>query len=918
MTPTSDTRPNPDSLLAAASQEGRGRLKIFLGAAPGVGKTYAMLSGAKRLIHARVDVVVGVVETHGRMETEALLEGLELLPRRTVAYRGTALSEFDLDAALARRPALLVVDELAHTNAEESRHPKRYLDVEELLAAGIDVWTAVNIQHLESLSDVVSRITGVLVRETVPDTIVDRADEVVVVDVTPAELITRLSEGRIYLPENARRAAAGFFKSGNLTALRELALRRTADRVDDQMVDHLRQNAIEGAWPTSERILVCVGSDVSSDRVVRAASRLASGLNAPWIAVTLERPGFEVTDVAALQRTDDAMRLAERLGAEIGAALGARPARRDHALRPAGERHPDRHRPIEPVLLGAGPGSVPVRHAVATGVRHRGACGGRRRPRTPASPWRWPARNGLAIGLAAATMLGRNGGAGRHPGHALPGPARPLDDLPRRGPRLCRDGGTMAGDRGRDPVLPRLQLLLHPAGLHLLDRDAARASRPHHLRARGHRHGRARRQGAGPVQRRPRQGEDDPVALRRIAEAVGHRQHRGRPLGRGPPGRRRHQRASGRPAAGKRWAREGRADDQGRVSAGGHAPARRVGGRAMGVRAVRSRPGGAPAPCPNAHFQFQPVRTSSGIIGVVGLAPTDRSRPLSAEEERALAALIDQGALAIERATLVVEARRGEAVAERERLQTTLLSSISHDLRTPLAAILGSATSLREYGGRMDQADRDDLVLTIEEEARRLTRFVTNLLDMTRVESGSLDVRRDYIDLSDVLLAAVKRAGRSFPDRVVDVRVQPGAALVQGDAVLLEQAIFNLLDNADKYTAPGSPTVLRAEESGTRMLVTVEDEGCGIPSDAFDRVFEKFTRLSPGDGRPAGTGLGLAIAKGVVEAMGGSIRAESPVRSGRGTRIVVDLPAAKSGATLASTAEQEPALASLAQYPARP
>ncbi len=250
MTPTSDTRPNPDSLLAAASQEGRGRLKIFLGAAPGVGKTYAMLSGAKRLIHARVDVVVGVVETHGRMETEALLEGLELLPRRTVAYRGTALSEFDLDAALARRPALLVVDELAHTNAEESRHPKRYLDVEELLAAGIDVWTAVNIQHLESLSDVVSRITGVLVRETVPDTIVDRADEVVVVDVTPAELITRLSEGRIYLPENARRAAAGFFKSGNLTALRELALRRTADRVDDQMVDHLRQNAIEGAWPT--------------------------------------------------------------------------------------------------------------------------------------------------------------------------------------------------------------------------------------------------------------------------------------------------------------------------------------------------------------------------------------------------------------------------------------------------------------------------------------------------------------------------------------------------------------------------------------------------------------------------------------------------------------------------------------------
>ena len=280
MTIATDTRPDPDALLAASRQEGRGRLKVFLGAAPGVGKTFAMLSGARRLSLAHLDVVVGIAETHGRIETEALLDRLEVLPRRTVDYRGTQLSEFDLDAALARHPALLIVDELAHTNVGESRHPKRYLDIEELLAAGIDVWTAVNIQHLESLSDVVSRITGVLVRETVPDTVIDRADEVVVVDVTPAELITRLSEGRIYLPENARRAANGFFKPGNLTALRELALRRTADRVDDQMVDHLRQNAIEGAWPALERILVCVGSDPTSQRVVRAASRLASGLNA--------------------------------------------------------------------------------------------------------------------------------------------------------------------------------------------------------------------------------------------------------------------------------------------------------------------------------------------------------------------------------------------------------------------------------------------------------------------------------------------------------------------------------------------------------------------------------------------------------------------------------------------------------------
>ena len=245
MTPA-DLRPDPDALLAAARSSERGRLKVFLGAAPGVGKTYAMLTGAARLRRAQVDVVVGVVETHGRAETEALIAGLEILPRRELVYRGTAVDEFDIDAALKRRPALLIVDELAHTNAPDSRHPKRYQDVEELLAAGIDVWTAVNIQHVEGLSDVVSRITGVTVRETIPDTVIERADEVVVVDITPAELIARLAEGRIYLPENARRAEQGFFKPGNLTALRELALRRTADRVDDQMIDHLRANAIVG------------------------------------------------------------------------------------------------------------------------------------------------------------------------------------------------------------------------------------------------------------------------------------------------------------------------------------------------------------------------------------------------------------------------------------------------------------------------------------------------------------------------------------------------------------------------------------------------------------------------------------------------------------------------------------------------
>ncbi|MBY0613447.1 MAG: DUF4118 domain-containing protein, partial [Beijerinckiaceae bacterium] len=311
-----EKRPDPDALLALAEREGRGRLKVFLGAAPGVGKTYAMLSGARRLKADGIDVVIGLAETHGRQETAALVEGLEILPLRSSEYRGRTLYEFDVDAALARKPKLIVVDELAHTNAPESRHPKRHQDIDELLGAGIDVWTALNIQHLESLADVVSRITGVAVRETVPDTVLKAADEVVLVDITPAELIERLNEGKIYLPDNAKRAADGFFKPGTLTALRELALRRTADRVDDQMSDYLRQNAIEGPWPVAERLLVCLGGDALSEKVARVAARLASGLNAHWLALHVERPGDKNDDPRAVRQLDRSLRLAEQLGAE--------------------------------------------------------------------------------------------------------------------------------------------------------------------------------------------------------------------------------------------------------------------------------------------------------------------------------------------------------------------------------------------------------------------------------------------------------------------------------------------------------------------------------------------------------------------------------------------------------------------------
>ncbi|MBE7190459.1 DUF4118 domain-containing protein, partial [Jatrophihabitans endophyticus] len=424
MTPDAPARPDPDALLAAVGREGRGKLRIFLGAAPGVGKTYAMLSGAQRLQRAGIDVVIGLVETHGRRETEALLQGLEVLPRHLSSYRGTDLAEFDLDAGLARKPALLVVDELPHSNPPDCRHPKRFQDVAELLDAGIDVWTALNIQHLEGLSDVVSRITGVTVRETVPDTVLDGADDVVLVDITPAELITRLSEGRIYLPETAARAADAFFKPGNLTALRELALRRTADRVDDQMVDHLRRNAVEGAWPTAERLLVCVGGDAFSDSVVRAASRLASGLNAPWVAVTLERTGAEITDAETLRRIDETLRLAERLGAET-ARLASRDLP-DEILRYA------RRENITQIVIGQSGAGVWARlrgRSLTGALLHRandiavhvivGPSLSRRVTR-----FRWPDRTSTMIGLGTAmAAVTASGFVAEAASHVLPRPS---------------------------------------------------------------------------------------------------------------------------------------------------------------------------------------------------------------------------------------------------------------------------------------------------------------------------------------------------------------------------------------------------------------------------------------------------------------------------------------------------------------
>jgi hypothetical protein len=460
-----ERRPDPDALLALADKEKRGRLLVFLGAAPGVGKTYAMLQRARLLRQEGVDVVIGLVETHGRNETEALIRDLEILPRRVVRWQDRQIEEFDLDGALRRRPKLIVVDELAHTNAPESRHPKRWQDVEELLNANIDVWTALNIQHLESLADVVSRVTGVTVRETVPDIVLRDADDIVLVDITSEELIQRLRDGKVYLPETAKLAQQKFFTLRNLTALRELALRRTAARVDDQMVEQLRQSAIEGPWETAERLLVCVGPDELSIDVVRAASRLATGLNASWVAVTVDTPGYgDEAPAKSAKRVDDALRLAQSLGAEV-----TRLVSRNPALRAARELHPDRRRTLAGRLSLPSGRTLPVGGAGPARPTHRRACRHRRRaPRDDATmaarrfPDARPANRRFGGG-----RLGRRGGRCRRIAQSVAAPAQSVDDLPDRGAVLrCALRRALRGRGGRS-FLSRLRFLLRRAAVRI-------------------------------------------------------------------------------------------------------------------------------------------------------------------------------------------------------------------------------------------------------------------------------------------------------------------------------------------------------------------------------------------------------------------------------------------------------------------
>ncbi len=870
-----DGRPDPDALLRQM-RSGRGRLKIFLGAAPGVGKTYEMLTSAQSQRRAGVDVVVGVVETHARAETEALLEGLEIVPRRN--------AEMDLDAILARHPQLVLVDELAHTNAALSRHPKRWMDVRELIEAGIDVATTMNIQHVESLNDVVASITRIRVRETVPDDVIDRAADIELVDLTPDDLLARMREGKVYVSQTTRRAVANFFSPGNLTALRELALRRTAQRVDAQLRDHMQANAIAGPWPAGEHVLVCVTARGADTDLVRYGRRLAEMLHAPWTALHVETAGLPDADRC---RVAEQMRLAQSLGAtsitipgrdvtrEVMAYAHANNATQIvvGAARPSGWRF-WRGITVSQTLVKLAQ-DIPV-HLVGAKTepaKRRGAA------KIAPSPFRvgpYVASTllvaaALGIGMAMQTLLTANSVSLAFLTAVLASAA--WFGL---GPSLYACVASVLAYNFF--FLPPLYtfVIADPENVVALFFFLLAALIASNLGARM----RAQTLAARARTRVTEQLYAFSAKLAATADlddllwATAYQvaaMLEVRVLLLLPDGEDLVVRAGYPP--------EDALDDDNLAAARWAWQSDRAAGRGS-----ENLPGAA--------WLFIPLRTGRGKVALIGL-DADRQGPLlTPDQRRLLDALADQAALAIERVNLAHDLDRSRIQAETERLRAALLTSISHDLRTPLASILGAASSLESYGPLLDDAARRDLLGTIHDEAERLNRFVANLLDMTRLEAGALSPHMEPADLGEIAASALSRAAQIMADHRVVLELAPNLPQPLLDAVLFEQVLFNLLDNAAKYAPHGTEIRLRAAPSGHDVLVQVIDEGPGLPAGGADMVFDKFVRLHGTDRQRPGTGLGLAICRGFVEAMGGTITASNRTDNTRpGAIFTITLPA---------------------------
>jgi len=871
---------------APAAPRKRGRLKVFLGMSPGVGKTYEMLRAARRRKAEGEDVVVGVVETHGRKETMSLLRGLEVMARRPIAYRERTLLEFDIDAAIARRPDLLLVDEYAHSNAPGSRHPKRWQDVEEILEAGIDVWTTLNVQHLESLSDVVLRITGVRQRESVPDSALSRADDIELVDITPEELRKRLAEGKVYVPETARLASDNFFKVENLTALRELALRRAAQTVDDQLTARLREQGAAGPWAAGERILVLVAGDAMAGPLVRTGRRMSDMMmDAPWTVAHVDRPSGARHGVGSAGKLSDALKLAEQLGGRTVVLSG------DDVVRAIMDHAHNNH--VTQIVLAKGRDSR-------------------------LSEW-------LGRSLAAELLRQARGVAV----HVVTDEVEPEPKAP-KDVRLNLAGGWRGYAVGVACVIAATGLAL------LLDRTFERVDLGviylTAVLAAGALYGLRPALAAATVafltynflflQPKFSFAIGSPTDVLTLIVFWGVALTTGALAGRvreqARAAQRRASAVSALLAASQRLTGIGDRGEAARILAEQTAAAAGAGAVVLlPVEGELTLTAGAPGKpeldaeamaaarwawekgepaghgtgtLPQARWTFRPLQGVRDRAGVAGIEAAALS-PGSDEEKLALA-LLDQGAVAVERADLAGQAVETETLRRTDRFRGALMNSVSHDLRTPLSTVLGASTTLIDLGDKLKPAVRADLLLSIREEAERLSRYVGDLLDMTRLEGGGLNIRADWVDVRDVLNAAGKRVARRLGERKLARDFPAQLSLVMVDQGLLEQALVNILENAIAYSPDGSTVELAAYEDRGAVVISIEDEGKGIPTAELERVFDKFRRMEEPSDRTKGAGLGLAIARGFVEAMNGRIAAASPIQDGKGTRILISLPKA--------------------------
>lgn len=897
------SRPDPDALLAQVQQEEararRGSLKIFFGASAGVGKTCAMLAAAQAAQAQGTPVAIGVVETHGRAETEALARGLPRLPLQALAHRGLQLHEFDLDAALAfgeQHPGhgLVLLDELAHSNVAGTRHPKRWQDAEELLAAGIDVWSTMNVQHLESLNDIVSGITGIRVWETVPDRFFDGADEVVVVDLPPDELLERLKAGKVYLPQGddqrAERAAAHFFRKGNLLALRELTLRRTADRVDDQMRAYRRGVAGRPVWPNREALLAAVGPGAHAEKVVRSAARMATQLDVPWHAVHVETPGRPMDEA-----TQRALRLAESLGATT-ATLSATDAA--NAL----VRHAREHNLVR-VVLG----------------RHRAR--------------RWPWARGLAervARLADDLDLVQVG---------VPASAEARPSLPPQG----------HGERRWRPYAWATAACLLTALLAMPLRDVLERSNIVMLFLLAV-VGVALTLGRGPAVLAAFLGvalfdflfvppfHDFAVSdveylvtfgvmlvvalvvgqltagLKQQAEAATLREHRVRSL---------YDMARDLSAAllnaqvaeigarfltGEFGARSALlvADEHDRLQAieGGTAPVDTAVAQWAFERGEEA--GRGTNTLPASACLVLPLKAPMRVRGVLVVEPPANSRPWGVEQRRLLQTGASLLAISLERIHYIEVAQSSTVQIESERLRNSLLSAISHDLRTPLASLVGLADALELTPPTLSDAQRE-VAGAMRQSATRMNALVNNLLDMARLQAGAVQLHRAWQPLEEVVGSALAACGAMLHGREILVDLPDGLPLLHLDTVLFERVLVNLLENAVKYTPQGSAIHLSARERSDTVVILLDDHGPGLPKGHESRVFEKFERGQRESALP-GVGLGLAICRAIVQAHGGTIEGHNREAAGAvsGARFVITLPRGTPPADLGTNTEETP------------